>query len=87
MSVSKEKILVLLNDVQKIVHQQEEIKILRGENFNIFSILKMESKENVTHSAFLGELLNPEGSHLLKKIFLAHFLKTIEYKIIFKSWV
>jgi hypothetical protein len=75
-----EDIKVLLKDTNRIIQHQEEIKILRGENFNVFSILKMESKENATHSAFLGELLNPDGSHLLKNIFLKHFLVTIGYK-------
>lgn len=47
------------------------------ENLNLFSILKMESNENATHSAFLGELLNPKGSHLKGNIFLKLFLATI----------
>lgn len=80
MNIQTENINALFKDTSRILVHQEEIKILRGENFNIFSILKMESKENATHSAFLGELLNPDGSHLLKKILLGHFLKTINYK-------
>jgi hypothetical protein len=70
---------VLLNDTKRIVKHQDEIKILRGENFNIFSILKVESKENSTHTAFIGELLNPDGSHLFKTTFLEYFLKTIGF--------
>jgi hypothetical protein len=53
---------------------------LRGEHFNIFSILKMESKENATHSAFLGELLDPKGSHQFENIFLKLFLKFISFE-------
>jgi hypothetical protein len=79
MSNQIDAIEVLLNDTKRIVKHQDEIKILRGEYFNIFSILKIESRENGTHSAFLGELLNPLGSHLFKTIFLQHFLKVIEY--------
>lgn len=74
-----EQIESLLDNTSRIVKHQEEIKILRGENFNIFSILKMESKENGTHSAIIGELLNPHGSHYFKTIFLEHFLRTIDY--------
>ena len=79
MSIELENIKTLLHNTSRIVKHQEEIKALRGENFNIFSILKMESKENATHSAFLGELLNPDGSHLLKNIFLKHFLRFLRY--------
>ena len=68
----------LLRDANRILEHQKEISTLRGENFNIFSILKMESKENATHSAFLGELLNPEGSHNLGTVFLKLFLETID---------
>lgn len=80
MNRQREAILFLLNNTKRIVKHQEEIKILRGENFNIFSVLKMESKENATHSALIGELLNPKGSHLIKSLFLSHSLKTIDYK-------
>jgi len=51
---------------------------LKGERFNVFSILKMERSENSTHSKFLGELLNPWGSHLKKTTFLNLFLETIK---------
>jgi hypothetical protein len=70
----------LLQVTRKIADHQEEIKRLRGESFNVFSILKMESRENDTHSAFLGELLNPHGSHLKGSLFLKLFLKTIKYE-------
>ena len=60
----------LLLDAKRISDHQEEISTLKGENFNVFSILKMESKENETHSAFLGELLNPKGSHGFGSLFL-----------------
>ncbi len=75
-----ENIKSLLQKTERIVIQQEEIKRLRGENFNVFSILKMETSENETHSAFLGELLDPNGSHLLRNIFLHYFLGVIDYK-------
>jgi hypothetical protein len=80
MSLEIENIKNLLQSTATIVKHQEEIKALRGENFNIFSILKMESKENATHSAFLGELLNTKGSHLFGTKFLKHFLSSVGYK-------
>ncbi|HEY5751242.1 MAG TPA: PD-(D/E)XK nuclease family protein [Chryseolinea sp.] len=80
MIVEIEKSKSLLQNVNRIAVHNEEIKKLRGESFNIFSILKMESRENETHSAFLGELLNPLGSHLLGPIFLNHFFNIIGCK-------
>jgi hypothetical protein len=80
MKTELENIKELFQSAERILNHQEEIKRLRGENFNIFYILKMESKENATHSAFLGELLNPKGSHYHGNLFLRLFLETIESK-------
>lgn len=68
----------LINEASRILEHQKEISTLKGENFNIFSILKLESKENATHSAFLGELLDPKGSHNLGSLFLKLFLETLD---------
>ena len=68
----------LLLDVKRLLEHQEKIEQLKGERFNVFSILKMESKENETHSAFLAELLSPHGSHLKGNVFLKRFLEMIE---------
>ena len=74
------KISSLLNEVNTLSNHQKEIEKIKGETFNIFSILGVESKENKTHSNFIAELLNPNGSHLQGSVFLDLFLKTIEYK-------
>ncbi|MFI8379997.1 PD-(D/E)XK nuclease family protein [Leeuwenhoekiella sp. NPDC079379] len=68
----------LLSETSRIISHQKDLAQLRGENFNVFSILKMESRENETHSAFLGELLNPNGSHGLGTLFLELFLKQLD---------
>ena len=68
----------LLNDTSRIIKHQKEIAILKGETFNVFSILKMEHRENETHSAFVGEILNPKGSHGLGTIFLERFLEQLD---------
>lgn len=72
----------LLKSVRKIVQHQKELEIVKGEKFNVFSILKMESKENETHSAFLAELLNPKGSHLQGNIFLKLLLNQLKIEFI-----
>lgn len=76
--ISLEHSKSLLDDTFKILEHQTEISTLKGENFNIFSILKVETKENATHSAFLGELLDPEGSHNFGSTFLKLFLDAID---------
>ncbi len=75
----------LLTAVKRVADHQAEIKRLKGENFNLFSILGMETAENKTHSAFLGELLNPKGSHGMGDVFLQLFLSTIGHKEAFTT--
>ncbi len=82
---SLESIKHLLKGAHGIADNQKEISKLLGEHFNIFSILRMESKENATHSAFLGELLDPKGAHGMGTMFLNLFLKAINYQGDFKA--
>jgi len=80
MSIEIESVKMLLRSARNISDHQQEIQKLRGETFNVFSILKIEAYENGTHSAFLGELLNPEGSHMCGATFLKLFLQIVGYK-------
>jgi hypothetical protein len=80
MIVSVEILSPVISAAKRILGHHEELKRLRGDGFNIFSILKMDHYENETHSAFLGELLNPKGSHSKKSIFLRLFLDLVSYK-------
>ncbi|WP_268225830.1 PDDEXK-like family protein [Sinomicrobium oceani] len=68
----------ILKSTSTILKHQHELAILKGETFNLFSILDLETKENKTHSAFLGELLNPNGSHHQGNTFLKLFLKIVK---------
>lgn len=70
----------MLQNVTVIQKKYNDIAKITGENFNIFSILKMDSKEVRTHSAFIGELLNPKGSHGLKSKPLEIFIKLLKSK-------
>ncbi len=67
----------LLEQATQITQHHEEIRVLLGEQFNIFSILNMESAENATHSAFLGELLNPNGRHNMGSLLLKLFIEQV----------
>ncbi|MBD0833365.1 PDDEXK-like family protein [Aestuariibaculum sediminum] len=67
----------LIKDTKRIIAHHNEVARLKGQTFNVFSILKMEHQENSTHSAFIGELLNPKGTHLKGDLFLKIFLNKI----------
>lgn len=69
-----EKVLITLSGKIDTIEQMERHK---GEKFNIFSILNMERKEVETHSMFLYELLNPDGSHFQGMKYLEIFIKEI----------
>lgn len=69
-----EQIKHLLQSVHAKIELFEKHKELSGENFNIFSIMGMESDEVFTHSAIIAELLNPKGSHGLGGLPLQIFI-------------
>lgn len=68
----------LFSSVHNLIKHQEELEKAKGETFNVFSILKMETKENDTHSNFLGNLLDPRGTHLKGGEFLNLFVEQID---------
>lgn len=75
--INTPNISTLLNSTKRVLKHHNEVAIARGEHFNLFSVLKIESRENNTHSAFISELLNPNGTHLLGNVFLKLFLEVI----------
>lgn len=64
----------LLHNITTLTSSHKKLAKVKGEDFNVFSILKMERKENDTHSAFLRALLNPKGKHYLGAKFLELFI-------------
>lgn len=68
----------LLSLTSKIAEKYHAIDRATGQQFNVFSILGLESAEVKTHSAFLAELLNPKGSHYQGDLFLKLFLNHLE---------
>lgn len=82
--MNKERIETLLRQISEIVTRektQQEEKRKRGENFNIFSVLGLSTSEVRLHSAFLTELLNPNGNHGLGDKFLKSFFDTIVKRV------
>lgn len=75
-----ESLQTLLDEVQLIVNRnriEREEKRKRGELFNIFNVLDLRTNEVRTHSAFIAELLNPDGNHGLGDRFLQTFLGAV----------
>ncbi|OCA77452.1 hypothetical protein BBI01_03075 [Chryseobacterium artocarpi] len=68
----------LLKSVSVLSKKHEDIAKITGENFNLFSIMNMETNERYTHSAIIGELLNPKGSHGQGSVFLKLFFDEVE---------
>lgn len=64
-----------INNILEKNNVKKDEKALRGEQFNIFGLLGVSSSEVRLHSAILGELLNPKGSHGAGSRFLLEFIK------------
>lgn len=70
---------LLLEQVISLCQTQEQLALQSGENFNVFRILGLETREVRTHSAFIAELLSPIGSHGLQDTFLKLFLPLLKF--------
>jgi hypothetical protein len=68
-----EKLLLL---VDSIAEKYDKVAQETGVHFNIFDILKLQTNE-IKHSAFIAELLNPRGKHGCGELFLEFFLQEI----------
>lgn len=69
-----------ISDLKNILVREKILKqerFLRGEDFNIFSVMGMETSEVNTHSAIIASLLSPQGSHGCGDIFLKLFISAI----------
>jgi len=65
----------LLDKILKFQKENEWV----NRPFNFFNIIGVESHEN-RHSAFIANLLKPEGTHSCKNLFLLAFMKMIKNK-------
>ena len=71
----------ILNRAVAIVKRNEEEVRKTAADFNVFKILKVESKEVQTHSNFICELLDPKGSHCLGQMPLELFVDELHKAI------
>lgn len=70
--IELQKALIVL---QGKIETIESIQKQKGETFNIFSVLQMERLEVKTHSAFIFEMINPNGSHCQVALYLELFIR------------
>jgi hypothetical protein len=70
-----------LEVTSNLIAHTKQVKKLKGENFNLFKILRAETAETTTHSNFIAELLNPHGSHDLGSKPLQYFLQTLQIDV------
>ena len=69
-------------ELGKKVNLIEAEKSNHGTNdFNVFSVLGLETKEVILHSKLLAELLNPNGSHGMGSYFLSSFLEKLNKEL------
>jgi DNA-binding sugar fermentation-stimulating protein len=75
---SIQKLLAKVKHITDIDDKVQEERRKRGELFNVFNVIGLWSEEVRLHSAFLAELLNPDGSHGLQDAFLKEFICAAE---------
>jgi len=79
MGIDAERLQSFLDQFRLIKEKHDEVARANGERFNVFSVLGVESVE-VKHSAFLAELLNPNGAHSQGAVFLRLFFDMLRSK-------
>ena len=67
----------VLKQIRELKEVEEEVAKATGKNFNVFSVPGFGYNE-LDHSAFLANLLNPKGTHSQGAIFLRHFLTHLD---------
>ena len=75
MNGNQNKISNILQQVRLLKNKYDKLAAATGEDFNIFSILRIKHKEVITHTPMLAELLDPHGSHRQGAAFLKRFLE------------
>ncbi len=70
-------IKVLLQQVANVLEMRNKVSKVSGDNFNIFSVLDMETDEVKTHSRLIYELLRPDGQHGFGEAFLKEFFRLV----------
>ena len=64
--------------IQIIQNLNQEIYRVTSKNFNVFTLLGIGHYETSTHTAFLADLLNPNGTHSQGFLFLKSFFTELQ---------
>jgi hypothetical protein len=75
--IATDTLQALLTQTMLVDARYKSQRNATGERFNIFQILDVQSAEVRTHSAFLAELLKPNGTHGLGGLFLKLFIQSL----------
>lgn len=67
---------LVLQNVGTILKKYHEIKLISGENYNVFNILGLGTDE-LSHSKILANLLNTKGSHGQGDLYLKLFIQEL----------
>lgn len=68
---------VLLQQVANVLDMRNKVSKVSGDDFNIFSVLDMETDEVKTHTRLIYELLRPDGQHGMGKAFIEEFFRLV----------
>ena len=68
----------LFKNTARVIRHHKQLTEARGEYYNMFSVFKIETRENKTHSAFLADLINPKGAHRQGTVFLDLFKEVLK---------
>ena len=71
------KLIQLFNEIHLIIEKHEYIRKEKGDNYNLFKVINMTSDETRVHSAMIADLLNPNGQHQMKDVFLKLFIERL----------
>lgn len=73
-----ESLLREISDLYKKAEEDRQEREKQGDFFNVFNTIGLRTEEVRLHSAFIAELLNPQGKHGLSHLFLEAFLKMLK---------
>ena len=69
-----ESLLSEITNLYKLAEKDKLERIKQGDFFNVFNTIGLRTEEVRLHSAFIAELLNPNGNHGLGEKFLKIFI-------------
>ena len=67
----------MLQQVANVLDMRNKVSKVSGDDFNIFSVLDMETDEVKTHTRLIYELLRPDGQHGMGQAFIEEFFRLV----------